>query len=68
MMGFEVDIVMQVVLWIRSWPENPKGIVRGCGAAVGAVCVLRFAIYLAYLPHRLAAIWRAELHSSVLSR
>jgi len=32
------------------------------------VCILGFAIYLAYLPHRLAAIWRAEPHSSVLSR
>ena len=55
------------------WRDTPivrgrKAVVRGCGAAVGAVCILGFAIYLAYLPHRLAAIWRAEPHSSVLSR
>jgi hypothetical protein len=55
------------------WRDRPivrgrQAVVRGCGAAVGAACILGFAIYLVYLPYRLAVIWRAQPHSSVLSR
>jgi hypothetical protein len=55
------------------WRDTPivrgkAAVFRGWSIVVSAACLLGFAIYVAYLPHQLAAIWRAEPHSSVLSR
>jgi hypothetical protein len=56
----------------KVWRDTPivrgtEALVRGWGAAVGAACVLGAAIFVAYIPHRLADILRTQPHSSVLS-
>jgi hypothetical protein len=56
----------------KVWRDTPivhgrEALVRGWGAAAGAACVLGTAIFVAYLPHRMADIWRVQPHSSVLS-
>jgi hypothetical protein len=56
----------------KVWRDTPivrgrEALVRGWGVAAGSACVLGTAIFVAYIPHRLADIRRAQPHSSVLS-
>jgi hypothetical protein len=57
----------------KVWRDTPivrgrEALVRGWGVAAGAACVLGTAVFVAYIPHRLADIQRAQPHSSISAR